>query len=753
MSINTLFQNYGITGVPAIDALILAHIIPLVATYITTIFSLLKEIVSSVVKDSIVGLCNYMKSKVFGIIDMRICISQDNNIYPFVRDMIFSKLAETDYINPKTLGILSIITESKNKVSNGRQQCDTYDLFMNSSNDITIEKNMMVGSNTAFNKKYYQYGDYYIVVSENKKTDFTHFYQQMENAQSKSKKPDEKQNASSDYFILFEAIRMSNRIPRNDNIIMDFLLERFNLKERIPYKYVMKLNNQALQGFFGNIDTKYLNGNTYVAELDISDGFDKFISNPKVRTYYQHNCTKINKKSKIKLEISDSSDIDTELYDETIKYDGLPTFLSLNYNKQCVNVETFESDLIISDTGDISIAGRIFEPNFKSILSYFFGTQFADGEIGKKFFYFKDNKIIMYFIHHDKKTDHGITYSHYLCVISFQEVFNQSNLTEIFRELSKKNVMLSPGIEEDNKIYTFGSGTWKLNYCEHRPLDTIYLPSHIREFIISEMDKFICYEKIYKKSGIPYKKGFLFYGPPGTGKTSLVKAIASTYSMPIYVLDINNESITDDTIAQILNFISGVGKRIVLFEDIDSAFADKEELKYQVRSAITSGISATESKTSGSDLSKPTGNKYLTYAGLLNALDGVLTSQHGTIVIMTTNYKHKLGDALIRPGRIDHSIELGYCDRQQIIDMTSNLIIKSYDIISEIKSTKSHNESKFIFINPYHSDELMSMIESFADNLLQGEEISRVKPCELQVYVLRYLDNVEYIFKNYHQLL
>lgn len=748
MNINALFQNYGITGIPAIDALILAHIIPLIATYITTIFSLLKEIVSSVVKDSIIGICNYMKSKVFGIIDMRICISQDNNIYPFIRDMIFSKSSEVDYINPKTLGILSIITESKNKVSKNMHQCDTYDMFMDSSNDITVEKNTTIGNNTAFNKKYYRYGDYYIVVSENKKTDFGHFYQQIENA--KSKTSDDKQTTK-DCFILFEAIRLSNNIPKNDNIITDFLLERFNLKERIPYKYVMNLTSSTLTGFFGNINMKYVNGDTCTAELIISDGFDQFISNSKVRTYYQHkhDYAKIDKKIKSKFEISDKS---TTEIDQVIGNVGLPTSLSLNYNKQYINIESFESDIIISDTAEVFTSSRVFKPNFNSILSYFFGSQFGEGKIGRKFFYFKDNKIILFF-QYGKKTDAGTVYSYYLCVVSFQEVFHQTKLTEIFKDLSNLNMMTVPKVTEDTNIYTFKSGSWKLNHCDNRSLDTIYLPSRVRDFIVSEMDKFICYEKIYKKSGIPYKKGFLFYGPPGTGKTSLVKAIAYTYSIPIYVLDINNESITDDTIAQTLNSISGVGKRIILFEDIDSAFADKEELKYQVRSTTIATVTTDEKIPESDKSTKPTGNKYLTYAGLLNALDGVLTSQHGTIVIMTTNYKHKLGDALVRPGRIDHSIELGYCDRQQIIDMTNSLIIKSYNLISEIKSTKFSHETKIKFINPYSSEELMRMIEIFADNLLQGEEISRVKPCELQVYILRYLDHVDSIFQNYHQLL
>lgn len=45
--------------------------------------------------------------------------------------------------------------------------------------------------------------------------------------------------------------------------------------------------------------------------------------------------------------------------------------------------------------------------------------------------------------------------------------------------------------------------------------------------------------------------------------------------------------------------------------------------------------------------------------GLLNVLDGVVETP-GRIVIMTTNHPETLDPALIRPGRIDKRINLGY---------------------------------------------------------------------------------------------
>lgn len=58
----------------------------------------------------------------------------------------------------------------------------------------------------------------------------------------------------------------------------------------------------------------------------------------------------------------------------------------------------------------------------------------------------------------------------------------------------------------------------------------------------------------------------------------------------------------------------------------------------------------------------------ITLSFLLNLLDGVLETP-GRIIIMTSNHPDKLDKALIRPGRIDISLDVGHCTREMIIDM------------------------------------------------------------------------------------
>lgn len=47
------------------------------------------------------------------------------------------------------------------------------------------------------------------------------------------------------------------------------------------------------------------------------------------------------------------------------------------------------------------------------------------------------------------------------------------------------------------------------------------------------------------------------------------------------------------------------------------------------------------------------------FGGMINALDGVLSGE-GRIIIMTTNHIEKFSDVLLRPGRIDLKLEIGY---------------------------------------------------------------------------------------------
>lgn len=60
-------------------------------------------------------------------------------------------------------------------------------------------------------------------------------------------------------------------------------------------------------------------------------------------------------------------------------------------------------------------------------------------------------------------------------------------------------------------------------------------------------------------------------------------------------------------------------------------------------------------------------------AGLLEVLDGVVDSP-GRIVIMTTNHPEKLDPALVRPGRVNFSLELGHMKCDALVTLVQHIM-------------------------------------------------------------------------------
>ena len=48
--------------------------------------------------------------------------------------------------------------------------------------------------------------------------------------------------------------------------------------------------------------------------------------------------------------------------------------------------------------------------------------------------------------------------------------------------------------------------------------------------------------------------------------------------------------------------------------------------------------------------------------------------------------------------------------------------------------------------------ELKIKISEFSKKLVNEDKMSNVKPCQLQYYILRYIENPEKLFSNYHEL-
>lgn len=172
-----------------------------------------------------------------------------------------------------------------------------------------------------------------------------------------------------------------------------------------------------------------------------------------------------------------------------------------------------------------------------------------------------------------------------------------------------------------------------------RPLNSVFLADGVGEALLEDARSFLAGEAWYSTRGIPWRRGYLLYGPPGTGKTSLIRALASELDLDLSIVNLASDRLDDQQLCALLG--TAPARSVLLFEDIDAVFRDRD--------AETAG-------------------RGITFSGVLNAIDGVM-SQEGHLLVMTTNHLDRLDPALIRPGRIDRRQEIGLAQREQIARM------------------------------------------------------------------------------------
>ncbi|GJN11603.1 hypothetical protein PR202_ga29804 [Eleusine coracana subsp. coracana] len=151
-------------------------------------------------------------------------------------------------------------------------------------------------------------------------------------------------------------------------------------------------------------------------------------------------------------------------------------------------------------------------------------------------------------------------------------------------------------------------------------------------------------------------RGYLLYGPPGTGKSSLVAAIANHLLFNIYDLDLSEVRL-NSALQRLL--IAMPNKSILLIEDIDCCF---DAAASRETAAVLEDPDYTSDSSDEGPAPTAAPSKGITLSGLLNFIDGLWsTCGEERIIVFTTNYKDRLDPALLRPGRMDMHVYMGYC--------------------------------------------------------------------------------------------
>ena len=239
------------------------------------------------------------------------------------------------------------------------------------------------------------------------------------------------------------------------------------------------------------------------------------------------------------------------------------------------------------------------------------------------------------------------------CSSSSSKEENLEIIKQFILEAEKKS---EPQKKDKISCYIAEEGYWKfLSTNPKRKINTVFHPK--RDELYNDVKSFNDNEEDYKIHGIPYKRNYLFYGPPGTGKTSMLCALASEFSADLYLVNFTSK-ITDS------NFMRLVSKMpsgsIMVLEDVDALFIERVNNDVGNRSQVS-------------------------FSAILNTLDGI-SRKNKMVTVMTTNYKDRLDEALIRPGRIDMVMEFPLASEDQIREMFCSYFGSSEEALAILKT-------------------------------------------------------------------
>ena len=225
-----------------------------------------------------------------------------------------------------------------------------------------------------------------------------------------------------------------------------------------------------------------------------------------------------------------------------------------------------------------------------------------------------------------------------------------------------------------------------------------------KDFLVRKLDFFMNNKQYYYDHGIPWTLGIGMHGKPGTGKTSTIKCIANYTNRHLVVIPLNliktcsqltdcffESTFVDDNEKHTINF----DNKIIVFEDIDcmtdvikSRSSPKETVEKipvddkvnakQVLALINNSHKKTDKSYSPMRILHDNDDDELTLSFILNLIDGIRETP-GRIIILTSNHYDQLDKALIRPGRIDITLEMKNASRNTVNQIYENFYNEKID--------------------------------------------------------------------------
>uniref|UniRef100_A0A0E0LLC5 AAA+ ATPase domain-containing protein n=1 Tax=Oryza punctata TaxID=4537 RepID=A0A0E0LLC5_ORYPU len=245
--------------------------------------------------------------------------------------------------------------------------------------------------------------------------------------------------------------------------------------------------------------------------------------------------------------------------------------------------------------------------------------------------------------------------------------------------------------ERELKIYMNEGSSWR-GIVHHHPatFDTIAMDPDLKKSIVDDLDRFLKRKEYYRRIGKAWKRGYLLYGPPRTGKSSLIAAMANYLRFNLYDLDLS-EVHSNSALQRLL--IDMPNRSILVVEDIDCCFsANPREHHHKTPPPdlhLTDSDDDDDDEESDRKVRPPPQQQQqnVTLSGLLNFIDGLWsTSGEQRVIVFTTNYRDRLDAALLRPGRMDMHIYMGYCGWDAFKTLAHNyFLVDDHPLFPEIR--------------------------------------------------------------------
>ena len=279
-----------------------------------------------------------------------------------------------------------------------------------------------------------------------------------------------------------------------------------------------------------------------------------------------------------------------------------------------------------------------------------------------------------------------------------------------------------------------------------------------KEELLKKIDFFINNKSYYLYEGHPYTFGIGLHGPPGTGKTSVIKCIANKLNRHIIVIPLSkiktqsefSEYFFEKYYTRENTRAIDFKHKIIVFEDIDcmsDIVKKRTDIKNGKKLKVNSDSDNDSNNDSNNDnnndndileksltmqnkllnkIAKKVDNNHvgesvlvdidkskddkITLSFILNLIDG-LRETPGRILIITSNNYNSLDPALIRPGRIDLTLEMNNADVNTIQQMykyyyncsiPKNIVNKLRDDVlspAKLVNMRLQNENKEDFLS------------------------------------------------------